>query len=249
MKKLLYIVTVVLLSQVTWGQQAFKEANKLYQEGKYAQAAKGYEDILKGGEESAELYFNLGNAYYKMDEVAPAIYNYEKSLLLKPNDKDTKINLGYAQKMTIDHIEAVPQVGFSKILYNFTGAYHYNTWAWAAIAGAVLVLLFFVGYYFAGTTLLKRVFFGGMVVALLGIVVCVLSAMFVKSEGEKLRPAIVFSEVVSVKSEPNDNAPDAFILHEGTKVFVQETLGNYKKIELEDDSEGWIERDAIKELK
>lgn len=248
MKKLIYILALFFTLH-GWAQQAFEKGNELYRQGKYKEAAESYESVLKNGQESAEVYFNLGNTYYKMNKVAPAIYNYEKSLLLKPNDKDTKINLDYARKMTIDNIEAVPQVGFSKMLYNFTGSYHYDTWAWAAIGGSVFFLLFFIGYYFSGTTLLKRVFFVAMLVALVAIVVSVLSAVFVKSENNKERPAIVFDEVVSVKSEPNETATDAFILHEGTKVFVKETLGNYKKIELEDDSEGWIIKDAIREIK
>ncbi len=248
MKKLLYILAVLFVAQ-GWAQSAFDEGNALYKDGKYSEAAKKYQSILDNDEQSAEVYFNLANAYYKMDEVAPAIYNYEKALLLKPNYKDAQINLGYAQKMVIDDIQAVPQVGFSKMVYNFTGAYHYDAWAWAAVVGAILFLLFFVGYYFAGTTMVKRIFFAGMFIALLGIVVAILSAAFVKSEEAKERPAIIFDEVVSVKSEPRDTAQDAFILHEGTKVFVQETLGNWKKIELADDSEGWIEKDAIKELK
>lgn len=248
MKKLLYLFAVLYAAQI-WAQSAFDKGNELYRQEKYAEAAEVYNNILKNGEESAEVYFNLGNAYYKMDEVAPAIYNYEKSLLLKPNDKDTKINLGYAQKMVIDDIKAVPQVGFSKMVYNFTGTYHYDTWAWAAVTGSVVFLLLFTGYYFSGTTMLKRIFFIGMLIAVLGIAVCVLSAFFVQSESAKERPAIVFEEVVSVKGEPTDSAPDVFILHEGSKVFVEETLGNYKKIQLADDSEGWIEKNAIKELK
>ncbi|AXG73909.1 tetratricopeptide repeat protein [Flavobacterium arcticum] len=248
MKKLLYILTVLFFAQ-GWAQSALDEGNALYKDGKYNEAAKKYQTILDNGNQSAEVYFNLANAYYKMDAVAPAIYNYEKALLLKPNYKDAKINLDYAQKMVIDDIQAVPQVGFSKMVYNFTGAYHYDAWAWGAVVAAFLFLLFFLGYYFAGTTVVKRIFFVGMFVALLGIVVTILSATFVKSEEAKQRPAIVFNEVVSVKSEPRDAAQDAFILHEGTKVLVKETLGNWKKIELADDSEGWVEKDAIKELK
>ncbi|QYJ68961.1 tetratricopeptide repeat protein [Flavobacterium litorale] len=248
MKRILYILTALFFVQ-GFAQSTFDEGNALYKEGKYNEAAKAYQSILDDGKQSAEVYFNLANAYYKMDAVAPAIYNYEKALLLKPNYEDAKINLGYAQKMTIDDIQAVPEVGFSKIVHNFTGAYHYDVWAWGAVIGSVLFLLCFIGYYFAGTTTLKRVFFMGMVLMFLGIVVTILSAVFVEAESAKQRPAIVFNEVVSVKSEPTDGAPDAFILHEGTKVYVLETLGNYKKIELADDTEGWIKKDAIKELK
>lgn len=249
MKKLVYILITLLFAQASFAQNAFEKGNELYRKGKYEEAAQAYESILKDKKESAEVYFNLGNAYYKLNRIAPSIYNYEKALLLNPNDKDVTVNLGFAQKMAIDDIKAVPKVGFTKMLYNITGSYHYDTWAWIAVAFASLCLLFFLGYYLAGTTLIKRIFFIGMFVSLLVIVISILSAVFVKSVTLKERPAIVFDEVVSVKSEPSKSAQDAFILHEGTKVFVTEEVDNWKKIELADDSVGWIESSAIKEVK
>jgi tetratricopeptide (TPR) repeat protein len=247
MKNITYIL--LFLTQVIFAQSAFDKGNELYRKGDYEAAARSYEGILKENKESAEVYFNLGNAYYKLSRVAPAIYNYEKALRLDPNNKDVKTNLGFAQRMAIDDIKAAPRGGFSKIVYGFTGRYHYDTWAWAAVVFSAVTLLLFIGYYLAGTTLLKRIFFGGMGLSVLAIVLSILSAVFVKSELSKERPAIVFSEVVSVKSEPSAGAPDAFILHEGTKVNVTETLDKWKKIQLADDTEGWIEEGAIKELK
>lgn len=235
--------------QATFAQNAFTKANDLYRKQKFAEAAQEYEAILKGKQESAEVYFNLGNAYYKLGKIAPSVYNLEKALLLDPNYKDAQINLGYAKKMAIDDIKEVPKVGFTKMLYNLTGTYHYNTWAWIAVGFAFGFLAMFVGYYFAGTTLIKRIFFVGMFLSLLVIVLSVLSAVFVKSVTSKERPAIVFAEVVAVKAEPNQNAEDAFVLHEGTKVFITEQVENWKKIELADDSVGWIENNAIKEVK
>lgn len=249
MKKLLYILSLLFFAQAALAQGAFEKGNELYRKAKYEEAAQAYEGILKDKKESAEVYFNLGNAYYKLNRIAPSIYNYEKALLLNPNDKDVIVNLGFAKKMAIDDIKEVPKVGFSKMLYNLTGSYHYDAWAWIAVTFSSVFLLFFLGYYFAGTTLIKRVFFIGMFVALLAIVISIISAVFVKSVTTEERPAIVFAEVVSVKSEPTQNAEDAFILHEGTKVFVTEEVDNWKKIELADDTVGWIESSAIKEVK
>ena len=246
MKNLAYIL--LFLTQLL-AAQSFDKGNALYRKGDFAGAAQEYEGILKQGKESAEVYFNLGNAYYKMGRIAPSVYNFEKALQLDPNNKDAKINLGYAEKMAIDNIKEVPKVGFTKMLYNLTGTYHYNTWGWIAVGFSFGFLLMFVGYYFAGTTLIKRVFFVGMFVSLLVIVVSILSAVFVKSVVAKERPAVVFAEVVSVKAEPMQNAEDAFVLHEGTKVYVTEEVDNWKKIELADDSVGWIESSAIKEVK
>jgi amino acid transporter len=249
MKKLLYIISIIFLSQAALAQGAFEKANELYRKQKYAEAAQEYENILKGKTESAEVYFNLGNAYYKMGKIAPSVYNFEKALQLDPNSKDAQINLGYANKMTIDNIKEVPKVGFSKILYNLTGTYHYDTWAWIAVGFAVGFLAMFIGYYFAGSTAIKRIFFVAMFVMLLVIVISILSAVFVKSVDASEHPAIVFAEVAAVKSEPSSNSEDAFVLHEGTKVNVLETVDNWKKIELADDSVGWIESSAIKEVK
>lgn len=248
MKKLLYILAILFFAH-GWAQSAFDKGNAAYRKGDYKEAVNDYESILKSGKESAEVYFNLGNAYYKLNRVAPAIYNYEKSLQLKPNDRDTKINLGYAQKMVVDDIKATPEVGFSKMISDFTGSYHYDTWAWAAVIFSFAFLLFFAGYYFGATTLVKRLFFVGMSLAVIAIAVCILSAVFIKSHNAKERPAIVFDDVVSVKSEPNETSDDAFILHEGSKVNITQTLDKWDKIQLADDSEGWIPKTAIKEVK
>lgn len=247
MKNVVYIALLFIAQLVT--AQNFEQGNALYKKGDYAGAAAQYEGILKEGKESAEVYFNLGNAYYKQSKVAPAIFNYEKALLLDPGNKDVQVNLGFAQKMTIDQIKATPKVGFSKTMYNATGVYHYNTWAWVAVSFSVFFLLLFVGYYLARTTIIKRVFFIGMFLAVFGIVLSLISAMYVKSQKSHENYAIVFPEVVTLKAEPRENAQDAFILHEGTKVNVLETVDKWKKVKLADDNIGWIPKESIKSIK
>lgn len=246
MKNILYIL--LFLTQVV-AAQSFDKGNALYRKGDYKGAVKEYEGILAKKQESAEVYFNLGNAYYKLNQVAPAVFNYEKALLLNPGSRDIEVNLAFAQKMVLDDIKAVPKAGVLNALYNVAGNYQYNTWAWVAVVFSVGVLLLFAGYYFAGSTLLKRIFFVAMFVAALGIVLSVIAAGFVKSYQNAENPAIIFAEVVSVKAEPATDATDAFVLHAGTKVNVVETLENWKKIQLPDDSVGWIDKSALKEIK
>ena len=247
MKRLLYIL--IFISQISLAQTAFETGNQFYQKENYQAAINSYESILNSGKHSAEVYFNLGNCYYKLNKVAPAIYNFEKALLLNPNDKDIQTNLDFARKMTIDDIKVVPKVGFQKLIQDVTSKYHYDTWAWITVTLAFVFLLFFVGYYFSQTTLLKRVFFIGMFLFLLAIAVSVSSAIYEKNHYENEKPAIVFAETTAVKSEPKMASPDAFVLHEGTKVYVLESIANWKKIELTDETTGWIQADAIKELK
>ena len=221
----------------------------MYQKGNYQEAITAYESVVNSGQQSAELYFNLGNCFYKLNKVAPAIYNLEKALLLNPNDSEIQNNLSFAQKMTIDEVIEVPKVGFAKIIRDFTSSYHYDTWAWIAIVFSVLFLMCFVGYYFSNTTMLKRIFFTTMIFVLLFAIISVFAGFFEKNQNNNDRPAIVFATIISVKSEPKSSAQDAFVLHAGTKVFVLESLNNYKKIQLLDLKQGWIEKSAIKELK
>jgi len=247
MKKL--FILFLLTTQFFFAQTGFEKGNTLYQKGKYEQAISEYESILASKNHSAELYFNLGNCYYKLNKVAPAIYNYEKALVLNPNDSEILNNLKFAQKLQIDEIKVIPQVGFSKILHDFTSIFHYNTWAWISVGLSTLFLLFFIGYYFSRYAFSKRVFFFAMFALLFLMLISVSSAISEKDHYENDKPAIVFAEMVLVKSEPQRSSNTVFTLHEGTKVFVLETLDNWKKIQLTDGTEGWIEKTAIREVK
>lgn len=247
MKHLVYIF--LFISSFLFAQSGFEKGNVLYQKGQYEQAIQAYESVLDSRQQSADLYFNLGNCYYKLNKVAPSIYNYEKALVLAPEDADIANNLKFAQKLTIDEVKEVPKVGFAKLLHDFTGMYHYNTWAWISIVFGLMFLGFFIGYYFSIAAVLKRIFFFGMFVWVLFLLVSVGAAIFERNHFVTDRPAIVFGEVTEVKSEPQKASPATFILHEGTKVFVKEILGKWKKIELTDGTEGWIESGAIREVK
>lgn len=247
MKQILYIF--LLLTQVIFAQNGFETGNDLYQKGKYNEAVTAYENVLKTNKQSAELYFNLGNCYYKLNKVAPAIYNYEKALVLSPNDKDVQTNLQFAQKRTIDEVKVIPKVGFAKLLRDFTGIYHYNTWAWISVSFSVLFLLSFIGYYFSQLTVSKRIFFFGMFIMFVLLLISVAAAIFENSHFKNERPAVVFAEMAEVKAEPQKLATNVVTLHEGTKVFVKETVESWKKIQLTDGTEGWIQTSAIKEVK
>ncbi|NDP25808.1 MAG: tetratricopeptide repeat protein [Flavobacterium sp.] len=247
MKKIIFIF--LLTSQVFFAQSGFDKGNYLYQKGRYQEAITEYESVLATKHHSAELYFNIGNCYYKLNKVAPAIYNYEKALLLSPDDTDTQNNLKFAQKLQIDEIKVIPTVGFSKMVHDFTSTFHYNTWAWISVGFSTLFLVFFIGYYFSQITSSKRIFFVSMFVLLFLLLISVSAAISEKNNFKNERPAIVFDEMVLVKSEPQKASTTVFTLHEGTKVFVQESLENWKKIQLTDGTEGWIEKTAIKEVK
>jgi tetratricopeptide (TPR) repeat protein len=247
MKRIIYLL--FLVSSLAWSQNHFEEGNAFYAKENYQEAINSYEKVLESGKESAEVYFNLGNSYYKLHKVAPAIYNFEKALLLKPTDNEIKTNLEFAQKKAIDEIKVVSKVGFDKMIQDVTSSYHYNTWAWISIIFSALVLVFFIAYYFSKEAWKKRVFFAVMLLFLLGIPVSIFAGFFQKNQIDNDKPAIIFAEKTTLKSEPKTSSPDTFTLHEGTKVYILESVANWKKVQLTDESTGWIESSALKELK
>lgn len=228
--------------------ELFETANALYNEGKYAEAIDKYKAILDTGEHSAELYFNLGNANYKLNNIAPSIYYYEKALLLSPNDNEIKDNLAFAQNMTIDAIDKVPQVGFSKIINNLVNTFKTDTWAKIAITSVLMFVLLFLVYHFSYSTFKKRIAFITSVLGLLLACFSVVMAFQKERLDEKNNPAIVFAQESRVKSEANKTSEEVFRLHEGTKVQVLETYEDWKKIQLSDNSTGWILSEDIKLL-
>ncbi|MGV3460828.1 MAG: tetratricopeptide repeat protein [Flavobacterium sp.] len=250
MKKLLYLLLLVTVS--TAAQDAgnlYTEANKLYQSGKYNEAATLYEGILKSRHESAELYYNLGNAYYKQNKIAPAIYNYEKALILDPDNADVQNNLNFAEQKRIDKITPLPKPGLSGLVESWAGGYHYDSWAWGAVVFAFLSLITFAGYYLLKKEKHKRIFFAGLCLSVLLFVVSIASSAFLYRAASEDNPGIVFTKSLAVKTDPDNDAADAFRLHEGTKVQVEDLGGDWAKIRLQDNREGWVSSGAIRMLR
>ncbi|MBP0905625.1 tetratricopeptide repeat protein [Mariniflexile gromovii] len=249
MKKLLYILSFLFSFAVLAQNEAiFEQANALYNEGKYGEAIDKYKSILDTKNHSAELYFNLANAHYKLNNIAPSIYYYEKALQLSPNDEDIKNNLAFAQNMTIDAIDVVPEAGLSKILNNATNSMTFDGWAKTAIAFVFCFVILFLVYYFAYSSLRKRLAFLGSLTALAIMCVALLFAFHKYNLDKKDQPAIVFAKESLVKNAPNNRSEESFRLHEGTKVQVLDTLDNWKKIKLQDGKTGWISAEDIKAL-
>ncbi len=227
----------------------FDDANALYNKGEYAQAIEKYEALLESNEHSAEVYFNLANAHYKLSNTASSIYYYEKALLLSPKDKEIQNNLSFAQNMTIDAIDTVPEVGFSRLFKNMVSFTTSDTWAILSIAGIIIFVLLFLLYHFARATAQKRVAF---IVSLLSLFLGLFSLVmaFQKTQLEaNNNPAIVFPQEVRVKADPNKTSEELFRLHEGTKVQVLENYNDWYKIEIADKTVGWLPKSSVKTIK
>jgi len=242
------------LSLSTWlgfGQQSsdlFAEGNRLYQEEKYEEALTKYQEIEQHDLVSDALYYNMANAYYKLNKIAPAVYYYEKVLQRNPLHNDAAFNLSFAKRMAIDNIEPLPKNIYQKFRDSFVLKLSYNAWAWLGVSFALLVGVLFLWYYFTYRTGYKRLFF-------VSSIVCAgLSLFFVAMAYQNYQYvsttqyAIVYAEETEVKTAPSVAGEVSFELHEGTKVQVLERLDNWKKISIADGREGWILEEDIREL-
>lgn len=250
MKKLQFIL-ILCLSFCGYAQNniLFEKGNKAYNEGLYEVAAQEYKNILGKGEHSSELYFNLGNAYYKLNEIAPSIYYYEKALLLKPNDAEIKNNLAFAQNMTLDAIEVLPETSLSKLYRNITSKLSFDEWAYLSIGFMLLFVISYILYYFLSFATQKRIaFISGFICLFIGLVF-IFIAYLEFNKFNTYQPAIVFDEEVIIKSEPNNRSEETFRLHEGAKVSVIETMNEWQKIKLTDGKTGWLPSKSVKILK
>lgn len=249
MKKLiLYLLIICSASVMGQNSGLFDEANQAYADGNYKTAVQKYEKILKNGQISAELYYNLGNAHYKLNHIAPSIYYYEKALQLKPGDDDIKNNIEFARNMTLDNIPASEQSGLQKSINNLISTFSFETWARFAIVAGILFVLLFILYYFTYSSFNKRMFFSGAALFLLLSIASVFFAYEQQDIQLNNQYAIVFSEEAPVRNEPNMRGEGSFVLHEGTKAKILEDYQGWIKIELANGTQGWMKEDAIKRL-
>jgi tetratricopeptide (TPR) repeat protein len=249
MKNLLYIlIFLVSFSSIAQNQNLFEQGKELYKNGKYQQAINTWMRILDNGEHSAELYFNLGNAQYKLNQIGPSVYYYEKALQLSPNDSDIKNNLAFAENARIDSIEPLPQTVFSKWYKSIAGVFTFNGWAILAVVFSVSFVALFLFYYFAYTEKRKRLLFASSIFMGIFLVASLTMAFFTYADFTNKQPAIIFASEIEVKTEPSMGSSVAFTLHEGTKVQISAQDGNWYRITLADGKDGWIPATDLKQL-
>lgn len=222
-----------------------QNADDCYRKGNYQQAIADYNELLRHGV-SADIYYNLGNAYYRSDNLAGAILSYERALRLSPGDADIRFNLQFVSSRTIDKITPVDEnvfVTWYKSVVNFTGV---DNWARIGVGSIVLALLMMLAYLFASRILVRKVgFFGGIAC----IVAFALSNMFAwqqKRDYGQRDGAVIMVPSVGVKASPVVKSPDAFVLHEGTRVDITDSgMRGWKGIRVADGREGWVRTSAL----
>ena len=222
--------------------------NEYFKVAEYDSAAASYEEVLDGGVESAKLYYNLGNAYYKMTNIPAAILNYERALKLDPKNEDLQFNLKLSTLKTVDEIEVIPSFFIVELGSGMKDLFALDTWGWIAIIALWLSAgLFFVFSYISSGSSKRLIFFVALLLVATSLGSFGLGYQKFNSVYNDLE-AIIFSPSVIVKSSPDLNGKDLFLLHEGTKVEVLEEIGDWDKISLADGSVGWIPSKSIEKI-
>lgn len=227
-------------TQVFWMQ-----ANAYYTTEEYQKAISAYNQIIQSGKESAKIYFNLGNAYYKTGDINNAILNYERAKLLSPQDPDIEFNLRLANQFVVTEIEALPLPFFVRWRHQVINFYPADTWAGISI-GAFLLFLGLLGMFiFSRSSGLKKLafWFGMFFILLSGF-----TFSFAAKQKEKInhrKNAIVFCPRVIVKSAPATTSTDLFLLYEGVKVEISDSVNAWMEIKLSDGNIGWLPDSCI----
>jgi hypothetical protein len=225
-----------------------KTAEEFYKKGHYEQAITIYNSILSKDEESAEIYYNLGNAYYKSGKNALAILYYERAILIKPNYNDARFNLELAQAKNMDKIEKTEAVFLENVFDRFANIMTSNGWAILS----VIIFIVFLGlafvYAFSGIRSLRKFTF---FTAILCFFVSISSMVMSKIQKDKILDrefGIIMSGSVTVRSSPDDNGTSIFVVHEGTKVEIDNALDGWTEIKLSDGKVGWVENTDLEKI-
>lgn len=251
MKKLAIIICLSLLAmngsaQITNAGSLLEAGNLAYSSANYNEAVSQYESVLGSGLESAGLYFNLGNAYFKLNNIPAAILNYEKAEKLDPTDENIQFNLALANSRIIDKMEPLPEFFLRTWWHSARNTFSSDHWAKIGVAGFILALIAVALFIISGSVFLRKISFWS---GILFLGLTALSLIFSIGEYRDYsshNSAIIFTPTVTVKSSPNDASVDLFVIHEGTKVFITDLVEGWSEVRLANGHVGWVKTEAFR---
>jgi tetratricopeptide (TPR) repeat protein len=243
MKRLILFISLICMITHVFAfnpETLVNEGNDAYKKGLFDQAVKKYLRVVDTGYVSAELYFNLGNAYFKTNSIKEAILYYERAKLLNPGDKDIEYNLEMARSFTIDKIEAMPELFFISWIKWVRNLMSAEGWTKLNIITFILTLFLLLLYLLSGNLGLKKIgFWVGVVVIIISAVSFTMAYRLKENQTAK-NTAIIFTPSVTLKSSPADSGTNLFILHEGSKVEILDQVSDWRWVRIADGSRGWI---------
>ncbi len=223
-------------------------ANSSYSKGEYNKAAKQYENIISNGLEAPEVYFNLGNAYYKTNNISFAILNYERAIKINPDNEDFNFNLKLANQKIEDKIDIAPQLFLIQWKNGLVDLFTERGWSKLCIVLIVFSLLLFAVFVTVQKRSLKQFgFFGGTTLIILSIITFFVAqhkADITKNSSE----AIITSPAITVTGSPNEKGTKLFILHEGAKVNITQDDVTWAEIKIANGSTGWIKKSEMQKI-
>ncbi len=225
--------------------QLWGKGNAFYTTGDYQQAILNYEQILSSGQESAKLYFNLGDAYYKAGNINKAILNFERAKRLEPNNENIDFNIKMANQFVVTSIEPLPLPFFLRWRTSVINMYSSDSWSYISIVSFIIFLILIGLFIFSRIVMVRRISF------LAGIFILIFSGFtfsFASKQKKKIverNNAIVFCPRVTVKSSPAQTGTDLFLIYEGLKVQITDSIDTWKEIKLADGNQGWLQDSCI----
>ena len=254
MKKIIIAINIIwmfspsILSAQINLESIFSQANELYNKGSYIEAINNYKEIIKNDFHSAELYYNLGNAYYRLDSIASSVYYYEKALQLNPNDREIIDNLELINKTLVDEIDPITTPLIESILKSLSNIFYFETWGYISIFFSFLIVALFLSYYFANSSRVKRLTFVLLCISSIFMLVSLINGNKGYNNYINNEYAVIYSYETDLKTEPNYRSETLFMLHEGTKIQVLENYNNWIKIRLVNGQVGYIQLIDVKIL-
>jgi len=249
------IIVIILFSILAAGTTFANQLDKLMQEGgdyyrngEYDKAIETYEKIVLDGYEGTTLFYNLANSYYRIGKLGYAILNYERALKLSPIDEDIKHNLAFANLSTIDRIQPLPKFFIFDIWETILGMFSVNGWSYLAYFLYIILLLFAAYYFFVKTIFQQKlILFSGL--GMLVILALTISLLVVKVNRETTeKSGVIVVQSVTVKTSPDIQSTDTFVIHEGLKVRLEDKLDEWIKIRLADGKVGWLLTKNVEEI-
>jgi len=242
-------VSILVFPNSSFSQETtddkFREGTEYFSSADYEKALELWTGIYKTGYRSAELEYNIGNVYFKMHNIPGSILFYERALLHKPGDEDINYNLQIARTQVVDRFEEIPELFFISWYNLLSLSLSTNTWAWISMTAFIFCLIFLSIYFYTSKYKLKVL---GFWLALLLLIIS-LSSLALTFRNKTLvydrQKAVIFSPVVSGKSSPDESGTDLFVLHEGTKVTVEDEVGEWLEIRLSDGNIGWVPAECL----
>ena len=241
----------ILFTFLSYSQNSelFDQGNDFYNQGRYFEAIEKYNLILKNGSHSDELYYNLGNSYYKLNDIANSIFYYEKALILSPGNDKVLNNLLFANNMLIDKIESLPTNQVSLFFNSILNLFNFSAWQYLYLFFEYIALIFLILYFISKNPKKKKRYFITALSFSLFFLITLFAANMSKGNYQNDNPAIIFDKEVDLRTEPNLRSEEIIILHEGTKINIVESVNDWSLVELKNGNKGWLVTSSFRLIK